>query len=181
MKNRLLPIANVCGLSQVNNVPTRTWQKSDGTEISSCINWHILTNYNVAVSWAKEISILLGCSANNLMVVEIKIKISWWVCKLLAFPYGLVWEKSKSKYTKKMRYIGLLETTENYSVFISRWKLADSPYRSLHIYSTFLHWDYKPYVVSVRLFWSTPECDYCVHIFTNEPNQGGRQTRVWFK
>lgn len=56
----------VCGLSQVNNVPTRTWQKSDGTEISSCINWHILINYNAAVSWTKEISILLGCSANNL-------------------------------------------------------------------------------------------------------------------
>lgn len=71
-------IANICGLSQVNNVPTRTWQKSDGTEISSCINWHILTNYNVAVSWAKEISILLGCSANN-----------WMEQHLLSFVVGI--------------------------------------------------------------------------------------------
>lgn len=71
-------IANICGLSQVNNVPTRTWQKSVGTEISSCINWHILTNYNVAVSWAKEISILLGCSANN-----------WMEQHLLSFVVGI--------------------------------------------------------------------------------------------
>lgn len=73
MKNRLLYSKYLWIISS-----TRTWQKSDGTEISSCINWHILTNYNVAVSWAKEISILLGCSANN-----------WMEQHLLSFVVGI--------------------------------------------------------------------------------------------
>lgn len=34
---------------------------------------------------------------------------------------------------------------------------------------------------SIRLFWSAPECDYCVCACLNKPHQGGKPSRVLFR
>ena len=41
--------------------------------------------------------------------------------------------------------------------------------------------DHLSQAVSVRLFWSTPECDYCVHNRPNEPHQRLNRTTVQLK
>lgn len=40
--------------------------------------------------------------------------------------------------------------------------------------------DHLFHKVLVRLFWSAPECAWCVHTFPNELHQGGKHSRVRF-
>lgn len=55
-----------------SNKPTRIWRKSDGTQISTCID-HIFTN--AAELCSKAVSVPVGCSDHNLVAIVRKTKV----------------------------------------------------------------------------------------------------------
>lgn len=71
-KNKLLLFTEACGLKQGVNKPTRVCLKRDGPKTSTCID-HI--NTNSAELCTKVISIPIGCSDHNLVVIVRKTKV----------------------------------------------------------------------------------------------------------
>lgn len=71
LKNKLVNVANICGLTQVINKPTRTLLKTDGKGSSTCID-HVFTN--VPELCSAILCIPVGYSDHKLIMINRKVK-----------------------------------------------------------------------------------------------------------
>ena len=71
MRKKRISVANVCNLTQVMTLPTRTFTNRSGITSSTCID-HIFTN--MAEHCSKAVSVALGCSDHNLVALTRKTK-----------------------------------------------------------------------------------------------------------
>ena len=72
LKARLLETTTACNLVQMVDRPTRVHIRQDGSKSETCID-HIFTNYNDLCS--KALSVPVGCSDHNLVVIVRKTKV----------------------------------------------------------------------------------------------------------